>query len=122
MRGAVMRGLRLGVLLASGGLIAGGFMARAAATAAPDTAQAPEKSPPPSHAAFDATDCQTCHDDQVKGMRSTYHSSVEGILRRLPWRRSRAPEVGFGEGRAGSHHVVQEAEAGGSQQDLPHLP
>ena len=71
MRGAVMRGLRLGVLLASAGLIAGGFMARVAANAAPDKSQ-------PAHAAFDVTACQACHDEPMKGMRGTHHTGVEG--------------------------------------------
>jgi DmsE family decaheme c-type cytochrome len=71
MRGAVMRGLRLGVLLALAGLVAGGFMARVAANAAPDKTQ-------PAHAAFDVTACQTCHDEPMKGMRGTHHTGVEG--------------------------------------------
>jgi DmsE family decaheme c-type cytochrome len=63
-----MKGLRVAAVLGSLGLISAG-VGFASSTVTQDKA-----SPP----AFDVNDCKSCHEDTVKSMQGTPHSTVEG--------------------------------------------
>jgi DmsE family decaheme c-type cytochrome len=66
-----MKGTRLAFAAGLGcaGLVGAALASQAAANAAQQDAP---------KAAFDVSDCATCHEDAVKGMKGTHHTGVEG--------------------------------------------